>query len=183
MNADPSSTAADLLSQSESAPDLIAALKQRVEELAKEVDERRRAEVGLRKEVERHSRTEHQLSALVRVSAALTDTLDPSHVLASLLDFSQRLFPADAYAIWRLHARTGQWQIAAAANLSEEFQRGVVAVLEQSPGMPETPVVADDVFALPLLADRKAAYRAEGIRSLLAVPLRMHGQVRGTLAW
>jgi PAS domain S-box-containing protein len=120
--------------------------------------------------------------ALLEASATLTNTLEPPVVLASILHLSERLLVADAHAIWRLHAPSGRWQIASASGLSEPYKQAAIQILEQTPQMPQTPVVADDVFALPMLERRKEAYRAEGIRSMLVVPLRIHGRICGTLA-
>ena len=175
-------TTADLLGAAESA-EVVAQLRKQVETLHRELDERRQAEDELRTAVSQHAQMERRLEALVQASSTLTETLEPVRVLASILEFSQRLIPADAYAIWRWHAHTRRWEIVAHFGLSADYRQRTVDLLYEAPGMPETPVVADDVFALPLLSDRKQAYVAEGIRSLLAVPLRMHGQVCGTLVF
>lgn len=183
MMHDESNSTADLLSAAESPHEVIAALRQQLDELREELKERRQAEDELRASVARHAQMEQRLEALVQASSTLTETLEPAHVLASILEFSQRLIPADAYAIWRWHAGTRHWEIAAHSGLSPDYRTASVDMREQGAGMPDVPVVADDVFSLPLLADRKQAYVAEGIRSLLAVPLRMHGQVCGTLVF
>jgi signal transduction histidine kinase/ActR/RegA family two-component response regulator len=126
---------------------------------------------------------EEQLSLLIDASANLTGTLELPAVLAAILDLSRRLIAADAYAIWRLNPDTGHWGIALASGLSEAYQRATVSVLEKNPQQPDEPMVAEDVEELSLLAGRKAAYRAEGIRSLLVMPLRVRGEPGGTLVF
>lgn len=125
---------------------------------------------------------EEYLTALVEASAALTDTLTPPAVSAAVLRLSERLLSADAYAVWRWHSQSARWQIAASSGLSDAYHRATIQMLEKVSGAPDSPVIADDVFAVPMLAERKAAYQAEGIRSLLVVPLRIRGENGGMLA-
>src|SRR5690606_31028223 len=94
-----------------------------------------------------------------------------------------RLLPSDAHAIWRYHQPTKQWHIASSSGLSQEYSRGTIEVLKQTPQISTSPIVANDVRDLPLLEDRQAAYRAEGIRSLLAIPLKIHDAFCGTLVF
>jgi PAS domain S-box-containing protein len=143
--------------------------------------ERQQLVESLREAVERHRAMEEHLSALVEASATLTGTLEFPAVSNSILKLSERLLPSDAYAIWRFHPASGQWQIASSSGLSAKYQQESIRMLERSPGMPDRPVIANDVLELPFLSARKEAYRAEGIRSLLVVPLRIHGQICGTL--
>ncbi len=122
------------------------------------------------------------LGLLVEASGRLTGSLDPAAVRAAVLDLSHRLVAADAHAIWRLDPKTGEWAIAESAGLSAAYLRdqgrtpGVVPV-------PDRPIVAEDVVGAAGLESRRAAYRAEGIASLLAAPLRVHGAVSGTLVF
>ncbi len=169
------------LIRKDSTPSHFTVLSQKIDELTKEIHRRRQAEEELRETVERHWAMAEYLTTLVEASATLTGTLEPSTVLASILQLSGRLLPADAYAIWRFHLPSDRWRIVLSSGLSDPFQQATIHILEQTPGMPETPVIADDVFALPMLAERKELYRAEGIRSLLVVPLRIHGSIGGTL--
>ncbi|MBI1915293.1 MAG: PAS domain S-box protein, partial [Planctomycetes bacterium] len=131
--------------------------------------------------IEQHRRMEEQLTLLMQASGALSARLDTHAVLAGVLDLSKRLIAADAYAIWRYRAHNGQWGIAAAEGLSEEYQRSTIQVLATTPSMPADPVIAEDVQQATLLSDRRDGYLREGIRSLLAVPLVIHGERCGTL--
>ena len=121
--------------------------------------------------------------SLIEASAAITRTLEPSAVLAGLIELSDRLLPSDAHAIWRYHPATNQWHIASSSGLSDQYRRRTIEVLEQTPEMPSSPIIACDVRELPLLAGRRDFYDAEGIRALLAVPLKIHGEVCGTLVF
>src|SRR5205807_2207299 len=113
----------------------------------------------------------------------LTRTLDPPAVRASVLDLSHRLIAADAYAIWRLAADGTVWAVADAAGLSDDYLRTAGTVGRSAVAMPSAPIVAEDALATTLLEHRRAAYRAEGIASLLSVPLHIHGRVSGTLVF
>jgi PAS domain S-box-containing protein len=144
-------------------------------------DEAQRAVRARDESIALHLRMEEQLTFLVEASGALTSTLEPAAVLGSTLRLSERVLPADAYAVWRFDPSSRRWHIASASGLSEAYQHDTVQVLERTPQMREAPVVAEDVDGLPMLAERRAGYRSEGIRSLMSVPLRMRGQVRGTL--
>jgi PAS domain S-box-containing protein len=163
--------------------DDIAALKLRIDELEEELAARRPIEDALREALAGQQALHEHLTALVEASAALTANLEPSAVLASTLRLARRLLLADAYAIWRRHAASGRWQITVAAGLSDRYQQTAGRILDETPDMPDAALVAEDVDALPILDSRREAYRAEGIRSLLVVPLRRRGQVRGTLAF
>ena len=123
-----------------------------------------------------------RLAYLIEASGTLTGNLDPPAVLASILDVARRLVPADAYAVWRLHPDRNQWLVQAAVGLSDAFQQTVIAMSESTPGMPRTPIIAEDVTQIPMLEERQQAYQTEGIRSIMVLPLRLQGEVAGTLA-
>jgi PAS domain S-box-containing protein len=125
----------------------------------------------------------HRLGVLVDASARLTGSLEPAAVRAAVLDLSHRLVAADAHAIWRLDAEAGEWIIADSAGLSDTYIRGGGRIPTGGRPMPDTPIVAEDAQSAALPEARRAAYRAEGIESVLAVPLRVHGPVAGTLAF
>jgi PAS domain S-box-containing protein len=122
------------------------------------------------------------LGLLVEASGRLTGSLEPQAVRAAILDLSHRLVAADAYAIWRLSPDGSGWDMVTSAGLSDEYVRtqgrivGTATVLER-------PIVAEDALGSAPLEARRQGYAAEGIASLLAVPLRSHGQLSGTLVF
>jgi PAS domain S-box-containing protein len=101
-------------------------------------------------------------------------------ILDSVLDTARALIPADAYAIWLLESGQEEWSIAAGRGLSMDF----TAPIPGGPdAMPATPICAEHVEREEMLSHRLEAYRREGIRSLMAVPILFQEQRRGTLVF
>jgi PAS domain S-box-containing protein len=110
----------------------------------------------------------------------LEDVFELATILDSVLDTARSLISADAYAIWLLEADREEWQIAASRGLSRSFTAHMPG---GSDAMPAVPVCAEDVEKVGLLSERILTYRSEGIRSLMAVPILIQGQRRGTLVF
>jgi PAS domain S-box-containing protein len=123
------------------------------------------------------------LSLLVEASGRLTGLLDPAAVRVAVLDLSNRLIAADAYAIWRYVPEGPEWRIADSAGLSPAFVESQGHVPGEGSGIPEKAIVAEDVRNSTPLHFRRHAYVAEGIASIVAAPLRTHGRVTGTLVF
>ncbi len=142
-------------------------------------------EAGRRREeaLRQHCQIEEQLTLLVEASGSLSASLDMDSVAHAVLTLSRRLVAADAHAVWRHQAATGRWGIVLASGLSEDYQRSTIEVLEHTPRLPETPVVAEDIREVAVLAHRRHAYDREGIRSMLIVPLKVQGALSGTLVF
>lgn len=119
---------------------------------------------------------------LVEASSNLISKLELEAVLPAILDLSRRLIAADAYAVWRFDLATGTWGIAATAGLSPAYQQQML----QSYGRRrpfDRPILAEDIETSPAVARRVDDYRREGICSLLVVPLTIHGQAAGSIAF
>jgi PAS domain S-box-containing protein len=123
-----------------------------------------------------------QLALLVEASGRLTASLEMPAVQAAVLELSHDLVAADAFAIWRL-PEAGDWEIAASAGLSEAYLRSAGRVPATGPRLPDRALAVEDAQGSPLLESRREAYRAEGIASVLSVPLAVHGRVWGTLVF
>jgi PAS domain S-box-containing protein len=147
--------------------------------LAREREARREAEDALRAQEE----VERSLTLLVEASGVILGSPSLGAVQPAVLDLSRRLVAADAYAIWRLDAAAREWRIVSSAGVSEQYSGHRIPAPDDARGALERPVVAEDVTALPLLAERRQMYESEGVRSLLAAPLRIHGEPCGTLTF
>ncbi|MBV9925814.1 MAG: PAS domain S-box protein [Acidobacteria bacterium] len=126
---------------------------------------------------------EARLRTLVDASAGVLGSPQPEVVLPAVLALSHRLVAADAYAIWRYEPETRAWVVAAASGLSDEYNRDRIPITDATPQMPDTPLVVEDVFDKAMLADRRELYSREGVRSMLSLPLRAHGDLLGTLVF
>ncbi|MDT5159311.1 MAG: hypothetical protein QOH51_3668 [Acidobacteriota bacterium] len=168
-----------------------------VEGIARDVTERKRAEAererllrganearDLAEEALRQRRdVEARLRTLVDASESLLGSPQTEVVLPAVLALSHRLVAADAYAIWRLKSEAAAWVVVASSGLSAEYGRERLNITPQTPGLPESAIIAEDVYSEALLSDRHEMYRREGIRSMLTLPLRAHGEDVGTLVF
>lgn len=130
-----------------------------------------------------HRGMEEQLALLVEASGSLSQSLELSDVQGAILDLSRRLVAADAYAIWRFHPPSRRWGITLCSGLSDAYRESTIQMLDRTPSMPDSPVIAEDVLSQELLGERRDAYEREGIRSLLAAPLSVRGRRSGTIVF
>jgi signal transduction histidine kinase/ActR/RegA family two-component response regulator len=126
---------------------------------------------------------ERRLRALVDASSSLLGSPQTEVVLPAVLALSHRLVAADAYAIWRFDAAAAVWLVVASSGLSDEYGRDRIEVTPETPSMPDAPLAVEDVDDAPMLESRRETYRREGVRSLLTLPLKSHGEVVGTLVF
>ena len=150
--------------------------------IARDITERRRGAAALAAAEARKNDLRQRLVALVAGSTALLESPRLEDVLPAIIALARSLTKADGYAIWRVNTIEARWEIGAASGVSDEFARnmlglyrGVVATVVP---FAET-LVAEDVGTHPLLQDRREIYRAEGVVSMLAVPLAIAGARRG----
>jgi len=123
-------------------------------------------------------RVEEQLMLLLRASASLLAST-PETVVESIIRLAQEFVAADAYAVWRKSSPDLVWRIAWSEGLSAENER----VMEHGGEGPDRTVAVEDVLAADYLRERAESYRKEGIRSLVAAPLRSAEGVNGTLVF
>jgi PAS domain S-box-containing protein len=146
------------------------------EEVRAARDEAEKA-LGHRRDVEERLRT------LVDASASLLGSPQTEVVLPAVLALSHRLVAADAYAIWRYDVKGAAWRVVASSGLSDEYARENVPVTMDTPRLPDAPLAVEDVYSLPMLEARRETYRREGVRSMLTLPLRAHGETVGSLVF
>ena len=119
-----------------------------------------------------------RLLALTDGADHLLATRDESAARAGVIDLARRVLPADAYAIWWLDATRGEWRVVHSTGLSpayaaQRLEGGLLTFTQ--------PLIVDDTGASEVLEVRRAAYEAEGIVSVLTVPLPIRGERRATL--
>ncbi|MCU1261487.1 MAG: Chemotaxis protein methyltransferase CheR, partial [Bryobacterales bacterium] len=128
-------------------------------------------------------RLEQQLLLLVEASGTLLSASDSGTIVETIIELGRRFVAADAYALWRTGPTArNEWCVVSAAGLSDTYSRHTLPGSTEVP-LPEHAVATEDVYAEPLLAGRHEEYCSEGIRSMLTVPLRMHGAVNGMLVF
>ncbi|HYL96952.1 MAG TPA: ATP-binding protein [Terriglobales bacterium] len=127
--------------------------------------------------------TSESLHLLLQASATLLAQPDLQTVLNRILALSRGLIEADAYAVWRLDEDTKNWRVLASRGLSPAYLERASFPATGAPDLPDAPIVAADVHTLPLLEQRRRGYEAEGIQSLVALPLRIQSRNAGTITF
>jgi PAS domain S-box-containing protein len=149
----------------------LSLLRKRVDELERQLAERSQAEL------------ERELTPLVEELSVLPVSGTPTEVLPTIIELGRRFIAADAYAVWRKRNEDGVWAISSSAGLSEQFVKEGAISSNGQPALPTEPMLFEDIEGELLLIGRRAALQAEGIRSMLAVPLRIHGEGSGTVVF
>ena len=129
---------------------------------------------------------QNRLAALIAGSTTLFGLPRLDDVMEGILSLADALLPADGYAIWRLDMAAPVWHIGASRGISDRFTQQIIHSFQGEPATTvafSAPVVAEDIADVPMLQERLDAYRDEGVRSILAVPLQIAGRGTGTLAF
>ncbi|HYH09441.1 MAG TPA: GAF domain-containing protein [Thermoanaerobaculia bacterium] len=116
------------------------------------------------------------LAELLRGAPSVRDAM------RSVFEAMPHIVPADAYAIWRYVERAQEWQVIASAGLSREYVSHTISERRDESVLRDGPFFVENVYAWPLVAERRAFYEEEGIRSLFVIPLHFRGSPAGTLA-
>jgi PAS domain S-box-containing protein len=132
-------------------------------------------DITLQKSVER------ELLLLIEASSALLASPQSAEVLRTIVGLAQQFVSADAHAVWR--RQTGEtWHLSSSANLSPRFIETGFTNASSERAISE-PMLFEDVRTESFLSDRKEALEAEGIRSMLVIPLSVHGRMTGTVVF
>ncbi len=129
-------------------------------------------------DVSLRSRLYAKLTALIQTSRLLLVSPRLDAVLPAAVQVARNLIAADGYAVWRL--RDDGWRIVVSNGISAAF---TAASVPPAAVLYETPQAFNDVRGVPRLIERQAAYAAEGILAMLAVPLQIGGAWSGSLVF
>jgi len=133
--------------------------------------EARRATANLQRQVT-------ELETLARLGQSITASLDLDSVLSAIVDAAVELTGADEGSLLLLDETTGELYMRAGRNFQEEFVRTF--------RLPITDTLAGSVLrsGQPVLLDEKTPQKIKTaylVRSLVYVPIQIHGHVFGVL--
>jgi PAS domain S-box-containing protein len=154
--------------------------KLREAERARLLDRERQARAMAEEAVARHRELEQKLTVLVNASGTLLGSLEASQVYDQTITLAKQMVAADAYAVWRADPSLAEWRIAASDGLSDEYRRRSF-LAEPGQSLGDSGIAIEDVAENPLTSPRKDFYAAEGIRCLMAAPMRIHGGNSGAV--
>ncbi len=154
---------------------LVGLAVHRARQNTESLEHQRRMEVALQHEAE----TRERLTRLAEGAQRLQISLDGASVVAEVLALAQQTITADGYAVWR---RDGDvWRVVGSAGLDERFT--AVELADDEKFRFSEPFVATDVAQHPLLRDRREAYAAAGLQSLVSVSLQILGRPSGAIVY
>lgn len=125
---------------------------------------------------------ERQLRLLVEASAALLASPHSSEVLRTIIHLAEQFVSADAHAVWRRQP-DNVWRLCSSSGLSADFIASGFTSGAGAPAILGKPMLFDDVTTSPLLTNRREQLVREGVRSMLAIPLQIHGERSGTVVF
>lgn len=126
---------------------------------------------------------ERQLVLLIEASSALLAFPESTVVLETILNLARRFVEADAYAVWRKQTSAGEWRVVAVDGLSDSYPRSANESSNPAARLPTEPLAIENVANSPMVGFRANHYRAEGIRSMLTIPLSIQGEIAGTIVF
>ena len=148
--------------------------------IARDITARKRDEA---ERAELHRR----LTLLVAASASLLDSPESEAVRTATMTLARQLLVADGYAVWMTEPGNAGWHVVKCDGISDAFASRAIESDQSGPVVDATPfsnpLAVPDVAAQPLLEERLAAYRDEGIRSMLVCPMRLGAGRLGTLVF
>jgi signal transduction histidine kinase len=130
--------------------------------------------------------TTERLLSLFATAGVLLGSPRLEDVLPGILAFAREFVQADGYAVWRLDSSPPRWYMASHAGVSDAFAAEIILSFQgrgASIGDMAGTIAAEDVRQNSRLSGRQQAYAREGIRSMLAVPVRIGGEPAATLAF
>ncbi len=132
---------------------------------------------------EKHQLMQERLTHLVDASAVLLSSFNVDTILSTIIDLAKQVLAADAYAVWRYTHSNSLWRLMSSAGLSEGYIRNAGTILQSTKPAEIPQIIAEDVTKDEALRGRLEAHQLEGIRSLLVVPLSIHGESAGTVGF
>jgi PAS domain S-box-containing protein len=126
------------------------------------------------------------MTLLVEEAGSLFASLHVAEVLPAVIDLARRVLAADGHGLWLRDPATNTWTLTSTEGISDTYREHVAeAITNQSTTMDlDGPLVVEDLDKADWVhALHREAHRAEGIRAMLVAPLRIAGDLKGTLVF
>ncbi len=119
---------------------------------------------------------------LLRLTRAITMSKDPEEVALMTVEGVTTSLHAKGCALFMINNKTDELEIVSSFGLSREYlSKGPLSVMSSiAQSLKDGPIAIDDVNDDPRIQYPEAA-RKEGIKSILAVPIVIHGNIIGAL--
>ena len=148
--------------------------------IARDISERKRIERALADARAEQGDLQRRLRTIINASGALLTSPRPDDVLSAILGLAREVLAADGTVVWTV--QQGAWRVAASHGLSDAFVGTPVPAISAL-DLPDDEPVAAESLDDPRLAARRASYEREGIKAVLAVPLRPAPDVRASVGF
>jgi PAS domain S-box-containing protein len=144
-------------------------------------------DIGARNDEAERAELHRRLTLLVEASASLLGSPETESVRSAAMSLARQLLVADAYAVWLSASNYVGWRAVNSEGVSSAFANRVISTYRGGAVPPATlfsePLPIADVAAQPMIEEQLAAYRDEGIRSMLVCPMRLGADRAGTLVF
>jgi len=119
---------------------------------------------------------------LTKITAAISATREPEEIVLMTVESVKTALDVKGCTVFLINRRTDELEIAGSYGLSQEYlDKGPISALQSiAASVKEGPVAIYDVADDPRIQYPEAAI-TEGIASILAVPINVHGRVIGAL--
>jgi len=127
-----------------------------------------------------------RMTLLVEEAGSLFASMHVADVLPAVIDLAQRVLAADGHGLWLRDSTTDTWTLASTEGISDTYREHVGEALTNQSGSMELdgPLVVENLDEAEWVqAAHREAHNAEGIRAMLVAPLRIAGDVNGTLVF
>ncbi|MDQ5822166.1 MAG: GAF domain-containing protein [Actinomycetota bacterium] len=127
-----------------------------------------------------------RMTLLVAEAGSLFASLHLSDVLPAVIDLAQRVLAADGHGLWLRDPVTDTWTLASTEGISDTYREHVTEAITHPQATMELdgPLIVENVDEAEWIQPaHRDAHRTEGIRAMLVAPLRVGGEVKGTLVF
>jgi PAS domain S-box-containing protein len=149
--------------------------------IARDISERKHTERALADARAEQAELRRRLTTIIDAAGGLLLSPQLDDVLPALIGVAREVLPADAYAVWR--TRDSEWVTAASHGLSRRFVSTPIAMTPERRGLLTADLLVMESVDDARFAFRRETFRAEGLASMLLLPLQAGREVVAAIAF